>query len=360
MYYQQGLMSLLVETIESHPLTRGSVNFTDQQVNQVKAREGSISRKLATLDLKDASDRLSLDVVRWLFPDRWYRALCAVRSRSTVIDIPSQGSMRVPLLKHAPMGSATCFPVMALVIWALIKAAHFARRAPQVYVYGDDIICSTDESQSVMDLLESVGFAVNRGKSFYTATPFRESCGKEYWDGSDVTPVYCRAGLQMDDQTRSALCAFATNIARTKGAYKMAEVSQYVSKWTGCPIIGLPCHNDAWASPDLVLLGQQASAFGFLSEERMMQDALHPQIVYGADYLCQKGQLRSKADRSPQYDYNRTVHRVRVAEPQKEAVKPVSWGYVLRSLLIGGDLGFAESVALTKRVSYKFGWRYLG
>jgi len=60
-----------------------------------------------------------------------------------------------------------------------------------VRVYGDDIIVPTYCAESVADTLESFGILVNRNKSFWNGK-FRESCGKEYYDGHDVSIVKVR------------------------------------------------------------------------------------------------------------------------------------------------------------------------
>jgi hypothetical protein len=55
-----------------------------------------------------------------------------------------------------------------------------------VRVYGDDIIVPVDYVASVIRHLELFGFKVNTGKSFWTGK-FRESCGKEFYDGLSVS-----------------------------------------------------------------------------------------------------------------------------------------------------------------------------
>jgi len=58
-------------------------------------------------------------------------------------------------------------------------------------VYGDDIIVPAQHAESVSETLEAFGFKVNSRKSFWTGL-FRESCGKDYYKGIDVTPVKVR------------------------------------------------------------------------------------------------------------------------------------------------------------------------
>jgi hypothetical protein len=61
----------------------------------------------------------------------------------------------------------------------------------RVRVYGDDIIVPTDKVNSVLAALELFGFKVNVHKSFWTGR-FRESCGGDFYEGTDVTPVKLR------------------------------------------------------------------------------------------------------------------------------------------------------------------------
>lgn len=195
-YLQQGLKDKLYSWLESHPLTRGMVNFTDQTLNQEGARYGALHGVFATLDLKSASDLVSWRLVRWLFPPHIVEALEAVRSNCT--ELPS--GQLLDLMAHAPMGSANCFPIEATVFFILAAAAinnHRGtssvteRNRPVVLVYGDDIIVDTDVSSVVIDMLEACGLRVNRSKSFISG-PFRESCGGDFYRERCVTTAKLR------------------------------------------------------------------------------------------------------------------------------------------------------------------------
>lgn len=207
-WIQQGQMDLLTKTISTSKLTRGHVNFTDQTVNQTLASQGSITGALATIDLRDASDRVSLALFRELFPLIWVEALEASRSPKT--KLPSGSIMMMK--KFAPMGSAVCFPVEALIFFALSVASVYCKRiskrdgdlalrqgsridksmlrraAESIYVYGDDIICATEDCGSVISGLEAFHLKVNTSKCCTTGS-FRESCGVDAFKGINVTPV---------------------------------------------------------------------------------------------------------------------------------------------------------------------------
>lgn len=190
-YIQQGLSREVVSRLESHPLTGGYVNFEKQSVNAQLALSSSRDRKYATLDLKDASDRVSMALVRKLFsgcPDL-LRALEAVRTTSTLLP---DGRV-IEFKKHAPMGSAMCFPIMSVALWALAVGAvrqlvPFDQAKTSVFVYGDDVIVPTEFAEAVISGFENVGLKVNVDKCYWSGN-FRESCGMDALFGVQVTPA---------------------------------------------------------------------------------------------------------------------------------------------------------------------------
>lgn len=227
MFIQQGIMRKLYRILETHRLTSGYVNFSDQTVNRVLAchasKEGGA--ELATLDLSDASDRVSLELVKRVFPTNWFEALEACRSEETVLP----NSEVVKLNKFAPMGSSCCFPVEALVFWACavasIRILIGPRYPAKVYVYGDDIITDSKFFETVVSGLESVGLKVNTNKSYWKG-PFRESCGGDYHYGVDVTPVRVRKYLSKS-RTSLATNADLANLFIAKFGY--ADAAHLVS-----------------------------------------------------------------------------------------------------------------------------------
>jgi len=187
-WIQQGMLRSLVRHIEDHPLTKGCVNFTNQEVNQKLALHGSRTGDFATLDLKEASDRIHRGLVRLLYPEHIFVCLDAMRSSSTVLP---NGEV-LQLRKFAPMGSAICFPVLALTIWALlVGSAPNADIRKNIYVYGDDVIVPTAFAEEAMTTLELFGLMINKAKSCFQGF-FRESCGMDAFRGIDVTPVRLR------------------------------------------------------------------------------------------------------------------------------------------------------------------------
>lgn len=187
-WIQQGLGRAIVAHVERHPLTRYNVHFTDQTPNRIAALHGSRCLRYSTLDLNEASDRVSLQLVQSLFPSELLPYLLGCRTTSTVLP---DGRI-LNLKKFAPMGSSLCFPILALTTWAILHAAapnEYTRE--RILVYGDDVIVPTAFAVNAIEQLESFGLKVNRDKSC-TGGLFRESCGMDAFNGVQVTPVRIR------------------------------------------------------------------------------------------------------------------------------------------------------------------------
>jgi hypothetical protein len=202
-YAQQSLLPILLEGIRDFHL--GSfLGSDDQTPNQRMAMRGSLNGELATLDLSEASDRVSNQLVLEMTHSsgKMRKAIQACRSRSAVVD----GQVIKNLAKFASMGSALTFPIEEMVFLTLIflgiekalntqtSPALVKRMRGKVRVYGDDIIVPVEFVPAVIDSLELFGAKVNRRKSFWNGK-FRESCGKEYYDGQDVSIVKVRQVL---------------------------------------------------------------------------------------------------------------------------------------------------------------------
>ncbi len=205
-YMQQSLKDYVYKVLEWHPLTKHSIRFTRQDVNQRLAYCSSIDKRLATLDLKDASDRVHLHLVQRIFKTSGILEYLE-DARSLHATLPNEKS--IVLSKYASMGSALCFPVEAMVFYTLILSAmhQLDGRRPssrsirdysrKIAIYGDDIIVPIEYTDVVVNYLESYALKVNVSKSFKEGN-FRESCGADFFKGVSVKPVYARRELHDD------------------------------------------------------------------------------------------------------------------------------------------------------------------
>lgn len=231
-YLQQAYFRYMISWA-NHPSCRGRVNFLDQTVNQRLAKESSLTRSWATLDLKDASDRVSCALVKLLFPEEIYLDLMALRSQATQLPDGSQ----VVLRKFAPMGSAVCFPTLAFTVWSICVAALCWSKDlgewdgvphESVFVYGDDVIVPTQVVDTVQVALTLFGLKVNRGKSF-AASFFRESCGVDAYYGCDITPARVRRPLGHSSQKDLTYLSYLSlvNHLRERGYERTASAVQH-------------------------------------------------------------------------------------------------------------------------------------
>ena len=169
-------------------LKRVSVDLDDQSKAQSMAAEAFIE-SLATLDLESASDTVSRKLVHLLLPLPWFRFLDQLRTPLTRL----KDGRLVLLSKFSSMGNAFTFELESLIFWALssavVELTCDESRHGRVSVYGDDIIVPREAACGVIQVLNLLGFATNESKTFLRG-PFFESCGKHYFQGTDVTPFY--------------------------------------------------------------------------------------------------------------------------------------------------------------------------
>lgn len=228
MAYQQALARPLMDHIETHPLTRGHVNFKDQSINGALALRASADGSLATLDLSAASDRLSKELVETLFEDLPTLQKWLMGARSWYTELPD--GHRLKLKKYGPMGSALTFPIQSVVFYSLLVGAlvrdgrSLRDAAASVYVYGDDIIISNEHARMAIETLESMGLKVNTDKSCYSGR-FRESCGIDAYGGVEVTPVKFKKVWtdKPEITTLQAWVAYSNDLFR-KGYWKASDV----------------------------------------------------------------------------------------------------------------------------------------
>jgi len=218
-YIQQGIANSMKLCIERSPLTRGFVNFDDQRINGDLAKESSRSRSYATLDMSDASDRISASLVRELFRDVDDLSVSLFAARSVATRLPAGG--QVHYHKFAPMGSALCFPVESIVHYVLAVAiiSYYGHvtlsqvlQRKLVYVYGDDLIVKTEYAALLLRHFPRYSLKFNEKKCFIHGK-FRESCGVDAYDGVDVTTVKWRKpwpSSSMSAEQAASFCALGS------------------------------------------------------------------------------------------------------------------------------------------------------
>lgn len=187
-YVQLGIGAYLKKRLKLY-----GIDLTDQRLNQTLAGE-AYDLGLATIDLSRASDSMSRLLVKDICTEEWYSLLDAARSKKTKLP----DDTIVPLEKFSSMGNGFTFELESAVFTAISRCFVPKKYWGLVNVYGDDIIIPADYAEDVIDALNFIGFSVNTKKTCL-AGRFFESCGTDYFEGTEVRPFYLRK--EIDDRT---------------------------------------------------------------------------------------------------------------------------------------------------------------
>lgn len=219
-FYQHGIGLWIRDRLQ-----RVGVDLDDQSRNQSLASSGSITGNLATVDLSSASDTISMELVYELLPLDWARFLNAFRTSKV-----SYKRNIYPLEKISSMGNGYTFELETLIFWALSYAVLEHKGLPTGWLatYGDDIVLPTEGYDALHEVFTALGFTVNTEKSFFKG-PFRESCGTDWFLGTNIRPFYQKKGVS--GETLFSLHNFYMrdfDFARAKKVRKLLHPSHLV------------------------------------------------------------------------------------------------------------------------------------
>lgn len=178
-FIQQGVAHALRET----SYFRKYVDLTDQQRHAIFA---SACGRM-TIDLKDASDRIPLSLVDYLFPVDWAQL---IRATSTgYADLPTGKTVRLGMA--ATMGCGFCFELETIVfhlVAGLISSSCLSTLVSSLgscRVYGDDLILDREWYPAWLHFCNHAGWQISDKKTMHTDS-FKETVG--YWivDGKPV------------------------------------------------------------------------------------------------------------------------------------------------------------------------------
>lgn len=156
------------------------VHSVDLDSLQEKHRKLIARDDVATIDLKNASDSISLALVKWFLPKSLFKLI--EESRSSYVLGPDGAYHEVR--KVSSMGNGYTFELMTWILTSVVRVLD-----PDGSVYGDDIIIKKEFAPRLLTLLNEMGFVVNVDKTFITG-PFRESCGGNYHDSEGYVESY--------------------------------------------------------------------------------------------------------------------------------------------------------------------------
>jgi hypothetical protein len=163
----------------------------DQTINQSLAELGSRTGEFATLDASHASDMISKVLFRSIFPLRFISLV------EPYLDTYIKVKGRFQLMHMlSTSGHSLTFRLETIVYKAIALAAaqevdlFCSTNEAFAWAYGDDVIINARAAETAMEWYSLVGLKINEDKSFWSKEHlYRESCGKEYYKGIDVSTV---------------------------------------------------------------------------------------------------------------------------------------------------------------------------
>lgn len=173
------------------------VGFADIFHGQAVNRRLASDLRNGTIDLSNASDTITLALVKYLLPADWFALLDCIRSHKW------EYRKEVGTYENfSSQGNAFTFPLETMIFKAVVMAATGLNKK-EVTVYGDDIILDASLCKQACEGLVTAGFTPNWEKSYWGQHDderrfFRESCGADWYRGVLVTPVYYRDDVESD------------------------------------------------------------------------------------------------------------------------------------------------------------------
>lgn len=181
-----------------------------QDLHRELARVSSVTGKLATIDMRNASDTVCRVLPEIVLPTQWFQLCNSLRSGYTEI----QPGKWVRLEKFSSMGNGFTFELETLLFCTLARTvcSDLDLDPSAVKAYGDDLIVPTAAAERVLNALEYFGFEANREKTFVKGR-FRESCGGDFFDG---VPVRAHFLKELPDEPQDWI-ALANGLRRVAG-----------------------------------------------------------------------------------------------------------------------------------------------
>jgi hypothetical protein len=201
LWFQKGIGSMIKKR-----LLRSGIDLKEQRHNQALSRIAAKFNHLATVDFSSASDTISKEIVRDLFPKRWLSLLEAFRTSTC-----KEGNHTIILEKFSSMGNGFTFEVESVIFYAVAIACCecFGYSKGDVSVFGDDVILPSSVVPLYLRVCEDIGFKINKQKSYSTGY-YRESCGSHYWGSRDIKPIFLKEPLS----GKTEVLKFANNVRR--------------------------------------------------------------------------------------------------------------------------------------------------
>lgn len=189
---KQAILRALRAAFSQAPKKYQRFREKDQDLNRELAFVGSRDGSFATIDKSSASDSIAASLMARVLPNDVWKAIYPF-----YVDWFKRGDVLVHKDMAFSSGDPLCFFLEGCLFSALEMVAEdlqnfgTAKRIRQYKgcAFGDDVIVPVDAFATYCELAGLLGFMINDDKSFAIGG-FRESCGRDYYFGMEVTSKY--------------------------------------------------------------------------------------------------------------------------------------------------------------------------
>lgn len=232
MFYQRGIGRLIDRRLRRFGYSSEIQPFT----NRTLALEGSKYGSWSTIDLESASDSISLNLCKQILPKPLMDAILRTRCASTLID-----GVDTPLHMVSSMGNGYTFSLQTALFYCMCRASlRMSNQSPELCsVFGDDIVIVPGKADRLLRrLLALCGFRVNHDKSF-SEGPFRESCGRDYYNGQNIRSFYVRT---LDDDADFYVAINRANEWSVRIGIPIPNFLRVCKSFLKGPVLFVPLH----------------------------------------------------------------------------------------------------------------------
>ena len=188
-----------------------------------------------TADLSNASHSFLSHHLNALLPREWYRACMTGVIRNIEV-----GHRVMRLESIMTMGIGFTFPMQTLLFYCILMALQeLLNFKGSISVYGDDLIYPRRMHPYVVSIFTEMGFQLNLDKTF-VKSPFRESCGSDWFKGVDVRPFSPEGQSQLLGRVNyAAFCYKLLNGLLRRWDEVEVELCSNILKTEICDVIGM-------------------------------------------------------------------------------------------------------------------------
>jgi hypothetical protein len=183
--YSFGIGGLATERLREYGLDIRTLQNRHRKLVKYFSR----SRSHATVDLQHASESCIAEICNAVLPRSWYVALKKATTHRLLINEDDE-QIETYTASILPMGNGATFPLETLIFYVIVEAVRqLSGTQGFCSAYGDDLIYPSSMHHIICHVFDRIGFKINKQKS-YVKMHFRESCGADYFTGTDVRPFY--------------------------------------------------------------------------------------------------------------------------------------------------------------------------